>query len=347
MTFSEWTHGGHLRHPVFHGLRIDKHPDKIVREEPAHLLGPDLEEATPEVLSRIKISNPDRVIDSSTDATKLDVVRHYASVGTLMMEHLAGRPVSLVRYPQGIKRQGFFQKHLERASLEGVRQLDPRLDPDHPPLIEVAEPVGLVSAAQMNVIEFHTWNAVKTHIGKPDRITLDLDPGTGVEWSTMLKVAELLQSLLTELDLPVFLKTSGGKGLHVVTPIRPQYDWDTVKDFSRAIVEHLARNFPKLVVAKSGARNRVGRTFIDYLRNGFGATTVAAWSVRARPGLGVSVPVSWAELATLKSAAQWTVRNVGDRLQIGNAPWKDYSRSARSITAAMKRLDSLQSRRVA
>ena len=181
------------------------------------------------------------MIDSSTDATKLDVVRHYASVGTLMMEHLAGRPVSLVRYPQGIKRQGFFQKHLERASLEGVRQLDPRLDPDHPPLIEVAEPVGLVSAAQMNVIEFHTWNALKTHIDKPDRITLDLDPGTGVEWSTMQKVAELLQSLLTELDLPAFLKTSGGKGLHVVTPIRRQYDWDTVKDFSRAIVEHLAR----------------------------------------------------------------------------------------------------------
>jgi len=132
-----------------------------------------------------------------------------------------------------------------------------------------------------------------------------------------------------------------------VTPIRSQYDWDTVKDFSRAIVEHLARTFPQLVVAKSGARNRVGRIFIDYLRNGFGATTVAAWSVRARPGLGVSVPVSWAELATLKSAAQWTVRNVGDRLEIGNAPWKDYSRSARSITAAMKRLDSLQSRRVA
>ena len=347
VTFSEWTHGGHLRHPVFHGLRADKPPEAIVREEPEHLLGPDLEEATPEVLSRIKISNPDRVIDSSTGATKLDVVRHYASVGTLMMEHLAGRPVSLVRYPQGIKRQGFFQKHLERASLEGVRQLDPRLDPAHPPLIEVAEPVGLVSAAQMNVIELHTWNALKTHIHQPDRITLDLDPGTGVEWSTMQKVAGLLRSFLTELGLPAYLKTSGGSGLHVVTPIRRQYDWDTVKDFSQGIVEHLARTLPQLVVAKSGAKNRVGRIYIDYLRNGFGATTVSAWSVRARPGLGVSVPVSWAELASLKSAAQWTVRNVGDRLEVGNAPWKDYSRSARNITTAMKRLDSLQSRRVA
>jgi bifunctional non-homologous end joining protein LigD len=347
VTFSEWTHSGHLRHPVFHGLRTDKPPETIVREEPVNLLGPDLEEATPEILSRIKISNPDRVIDSSTGVTKLDVVRYYASVGTLMMDHLGGRPVSLVRYPQGIRRQGFFQKHLERASLEGVRQLDPSLDPAHPPLIEVAEPIGLVSAAQMNVIEFHTWNAVKTQIDKPDRITLDLDPGTGVEWSTMQKAADLLRSFLSELGLPAFLKTSGGKGLHVVTPIRPQYDWDTVKDFSRAIVGHLARTLPQLVVAKSGARNRVGRIFIDYLRNGFGATTVAAWSLRARPGLGVSVPVSWAELPTLKSAAQWTVRNVGDRLETGNVPWKDYNRSARSITAAMKRLEPPRSKRIA
>lgn len=347
VTFSEWTHGGYLRHPVFHGLRTDKPAAAIVREEPVHLLGPDLEEARPGTLSRIKISNPDRVIDSSSGITKLDVVRYYASVGTLMMEHVAGRPVSLVRYPQGIKRQGFFQKHLERASIEGVRQLDRHLDPAHPPLIEVAEPLGLLSAAQLNVIEFHTWNAVKRHIDKPDRITLDLDPGAGVDWSAVQKVAALLRSFLTELGLPAFLKTSGGKGLHVVTPIRPQHDWDTVKDFSRAVVEHLARTVPRLVVAKSGARNRVGRIFIDYLRNGFGATTVAAWSVRARPGLGVSVPVTWTELPTLKSAAQWTVRNVADRLETGNAPWKDYGRSATSITTAMKRLAVARPKRAA
>jgi bifunctional non-homologous end joining protein LigD len=347
VSFSEWTHGGHLRHPVFQGLRSDKPAKAIVREEPEHLLGPDLEEATPGILSRVKISNPDRVIDSSTGATKLDVVRYYASAGTVMMEHLAGRPISLVRYPQGIKRHGFFQKHIERASIEGVRQLDRRLDPAHPPLIEVAEPIGLVSAAQFNVIEFHTWNAVKTHIDKPNRITLDLDPGTGVEWSTLKEVAGLLRAFLTELGLPAFLKTSGGKGLHVVTPIRPQYDWDTVKDLSRAIVEHLARTFPKLVVAKSGARNRIGRIFIDYLRNGFGATTAAAWSVRARPGLGISVPVSWSELSGLKSAAQWTMRNVEDRLKTGNAPWKDYAGSARSISAAMKRLEVSRSREAA
>jgi bifunctional non-homologous end joining protein LigD len=223
--------------------------------------------------------------------------------------------------------------------MAGVQQLDQSLDPDHPPLIEIAEPLGLLSAAQWNVIEFHTWNAVKTQIDKPDRITFDLDPGKGVEWSTIQEVARLLRSFLTELDLPAFLKTSGGKGLHVVTPIRRQHDWGTVKDFSRAIVEHLARNFPKLVVAKSGEKNRVGKIYIDYLRNGFGATTVSAWSVRGRPGLGISVPISWTELSKLKDAAQWTLRNIEDRLKTGNTPWTDYARSAKSITAAKRRLN--------
>jgi bifunctional non-homologous end joining protein LigD len=339
VTFSEWTCDGHLRHPVFHALRTDKPAKAIVREEPVALLGPDLEEEESGLLSRLKVSNPDRVIDPSTGTTKIDVVRYYSAVGTLMMEHLAGRPVSLLRFPQGIKQHGFFQKHLDRSTMEGVRQLDPALDPDHPPLIEIAEPMGLISAAQWNVIEFHTWNAVKTHIDKPDRITFDLDPGTGVAWSTIKEVAGLLRSLLTEMELPAFLKTSGGKGLHVVTPIRRQHDWDTIKNFSRAVVGHLARTVPQLVVAKSGAKNRVGRIYVDYLRNGFGATTVSAWSVRARPGLGISVPISWAELSILKSSAHWTVRNIEGRLETGNTPWKDYGRSAKSITAAMRRLD--------
>ena len=338
VTFSEWTRDGHLRHPVFHALRSDKPAKAIIREEPASPAGAHPERQASGIPSGLKLTNPDRVIDPSTKATKGDVVRYYGLVGKLMMEHLAGRPVSLLRFPQGISRPGFFQKHLERSTIEGVRQLDKSLDPDHPPLIEIVEPLGLVSAAQWNVIEFHTWNAVKTHIDKPDRITFDLDPGKGVEWSTIQEVARLLRSLLTEFNLPAFLKTSGGKGLHVVTPIRRQHDWDTVKDFSRAIVEHLARTLPKLVVAKSGERNRVGRIFIDYLRNGFGATTVSAWSVRARLGLGISVPISWTELSNLKSAAQWTLRNIEDRLETGNAPWTDYAKSAKSITAAMKRL---------
>jgi bifunctional non-homologous end joining protein LigD len=124
----------------------------------------------------------------------------------------------------------------------------------------------------------------------------------------------------------------------VVVPLRKQYDWDTVKDFSEAIVRHLARTLPKMLVAKSGPRNRVGKIFIDYLRNGFGATTVSAWSARARPGLGVSVPVEWAEVQHLTSGAQWTVQNIHARLDKGNEPWKDYAKSVQGVTGAMKML---------
>jgi bifunctional non-homologous end joining protein LigD len=265
------------------------------------------------------------------------VIRYYALVASLMMPHLKGRPTSLVRAPEGIDGQLFFQKHMEDA-LQGVALLDPALDPDHASLIEIANPTGLLSAAQMNVIEFHTWNGVKTAIDKPDRMTFDLDPGEGVAWPVMVESTLLMRSFLEQLGLVSFAKTSGGKGMHVVVPLKKRYDWDTVKDFSKAIVEHMARALPMRFVAKSGPKNRVGKIFIDYLRNGFGATTVAAWSVRSRPGLGVSVPVAWDEVEKLHGSAQWHVANIHKRLDQGNAPWNDYDASAQNITAAMKTL---------
>ena len=190
----------------------------------------------------------------------------------------------------------------------------------------------------MNVIEFHTWNAVKTNIGKPDRMTFDLDPGEGVGWAEVQEAAQLVRTLLGELGLTSFLKTSGGKGLHVVVPLKPSFDFDTVKDFSHAVVEHLAQVIPQRFVAKSGPKNRVGKIFVDYLRNGFGATTVAAWSVRARPGLGVSVPVRWDELAPLTGGAHWCAGQMGARLAVGNAPWADYEKSRHALSGAMKQL---------
>lgn len=338
VSFAEWTRDGHVRHGVFHALRSDKPPKSIVREEPMEPLGPDTEEATPDLLSRVRVTHPERVVDRASKLTKLDVLRHYSRVGALMMEHLKGRPVSLVRAPEGVGRPLFFQKHLDKGAMDGIRKLDPRLDRDHVALLEVASPLGLLSAAQMNVIEFHTWNAVKSAIGTPDRISFDLDPGAGIRWPQVQEAARLVRRYLEELGLPAFLKTSGGKGLHVVTPIRRQYDWDTVKDFSREVVEQLAAALPQLFVAKSGPRNRVGRIFIDYLRNGFGATTVAAWSARARPGLGVSVPITWEELPKVKGGDHWTVRNLQARLATGNAPWQGYARAARALGPAMKKL---------
>ncbi|MDR6536576.1 DNA ligase D [Variovorax soli] len=337
VTFSEWTSGGHIRHPVFKGLRTDKPAKAIIREKAVAPTGADLEQAVPHTLPpKLRVSNPERVIDPASRLTKVELVRYYGLIAPLMMEHLKGRPISLVRAPTGIAGELFFQKHLDKGQMPGVRQLDPALWPGHDQLLEVATPEGLLSAAQMNVVEFHTWNAVKTSIGKPDRMTFDLDPGTGVDWPTMQQAAEVVRLFLNELGLLSFCKTSGGKGLHVVVPIRKQHDWDTVKDFSEAIVRHLARTLPALFVAKSGPRNRVGRIFIDYLRNGFGATTICAWSARARPGLGVSVPVEWEEVPRLTGGAQWTVQNIHTRLDQGNAPWREYGAGARGIGAAMK-----------
>ena len=265
-------------------------------------------------------------------------MRYYAKVAPLMMAHLEGRPVAFVRAPEGVKGELFFQKHLDRGNMPGVEQLDPALYTGHPAMLEVARPEGLLSAAQMNAIELHTWNARKDRIDRPDRMTFDLDPGEGVAWEQMQEAAELVHVLLKELDLPAFLKTSGGKGLHVVVPIKRLHDWDTVKGFSQAVVQHLARTIPKRFAARSGPRNRVGKIFVDYLRNGWGATTVSAWSARSRPGMGISVPVTWAELGKLTGGAHWSIRTVDERLRLGNAPWEGYDKAAASISAAMKRL---------
>ncbi len=337
VAFGEWTKEGRIRHAVFHALRSDKPAKAIVREKSMHMRETQAKPTADSTLPRgFKVSNPERVIDPSTGVTKIDLVRFYGLVAPLMLEHLKGRPVSLVRAPSGIEGELFFQKHMEQASMEGIRLLDPALDPGHDPLLEVANARGLLSAAQMNVIEFHTWNAVKSAIGKPDRMTFDLDPGEGVAWPAIQQAAELVRVFLEQLGLVSFIKTSGGKGLHVVVPIKRRHDWDTVKDFSQAIVQHLARTLPQLFVAKSGPRNRVGKIFIDYLRNGFGATTVCAWSARARMGLGVSVPVAWDEVPQLTGGAHWTLRTIHTRLDRGNAPWAAYAESAQNITVAMK-----------
>ncbi|HYF21699.1 MAG TPA: DNA ligase D [Ramlibacter sp.] len=347
VSFGEWTRDGKVRHSVFHGLRSDKPAQAISIEQPQpapkRKAAPAKKAAAPAsapagvaLPPTLRVSNPERIVDPASGITKIDLVRYYALAAPLMMEHLRRRPIAMVRAPDGIEGQLFFQKHLDRYKMAGVAQLDPKIFPGHPAMLEIASAEGLLSAAQMNVIEFHTWNAVADAADKPDRMTFDLDPGEGVEWPQMQEAALLVRAFLTELELPAWLKTSGGKGLHVVVPLKPQHGWDTVKDFSQAIVNHLARTIPQRFVSKSGPKNRVGRIFIDYLRNGFGATTICAWSARARPGLGISVPVRWEELKGLKSGAQWSVATVHQRLDQGNEPWSGYAESATRLAGAMK-----------
>lgn len=341
VSFSEWTSAGAVRHPVFQGLREDKPAKGITREKAQHMddaAARDEEPvAAPDKLpATMKVTNGDRVIDKESGATKLDLIRYYALVGALMMEHLKGRPVSLVRAPEGVGGELFFQKHADVRKMPGLRHLDQALDPDHPPMLEVASMEGILSSAQWNVVEIHTQNALKGTYDRPNRMVFDLDPGEGVEWPAMQEAAQLMRAFLEELGLPAFLKTSGGKGLHVVVPIKGNHGWDTVKSFSQAIVHHMAATLPDRFAFKSGPKNRVGKIFIDYLRNGQGATTVAAWSARVRPGLGISVPLRWEELAELKSSTQWTVANVHTRLGEGNAPWEGYATAAKTLTKAMK-----------
>ena len=221
--------------------------------------------------------------------------------------------------------------------MPGLRVLDQKLWPGHGALLGIDTAEALLSAAQMNTIEFHTWNSTAARIDQPDRVIFDLDPGEGVTWPQIQEAALLMRAMLTELELESWLKTSGGKGLHVVVPLAPKLDYETVKGLSQAIVQHLARTIPQRFVAKSGGANRVGRIFVDYLRNGHGQTTAAAFSARSRPGLGVSMPVSWDQLMSLKGGAQWTIATAREYLSFETAdPWADYWKSRQTLAAAMK-----------
>ncbi|MEZ5641856.1 MAG: non-homologous end-joining DNA ligase [Burkholderiaceae bacterium] len=287
-----------------------------------------------------RLTHPERVIDRASGCTKADLAHYYAVAAPLILPHLAGRPVALLRAPDGVGGETFFQKHLEGRALPGVTLLDEKLDPGHPPLLTVDSEAALLALVQMNTIELHTWNATADRIERPDRLVIDLDPGEGVAWPQVQEAARQVRALLASLGLVPFLKTSGGKGLHVVVPITRLYGWDAVRDLARRLTERLAAAMPERFTAVSGPRNRVGRIYPDYLRNGRGATTVAAWSVRARPGLGVSVPIAWDELDAVTGGAHWTLANVAERLRIGNAPWDGYGQAARALGSAQKALET-------
>jgi len=340
VAFGEWTPDGHIRHPLFKGVRSDKPPRAITRERSAGPAVPPAARGT-----SVKVTNPERVIDPSTGLRKVDLVRYYESIADWMLPHLKGRPASLVRAPEGVAAKLFFQKH-DESKLPGLTRLDPDLWPGHDALLSVDDAQALVSAAQMNVVEFHTWNSLARNIDKPDRVIFDLDPGEGVTWPNLQEAAVLMRTLLTELGLQSWLKTSGGKGLHVVVPLAPRLDYDTVKDFSQAAVRHMAKVIPSRFVAVAGGGNRVGRIFIDYLRNGHSQTTAAAFSARARPGLGVSMPVSWEQLSGLKSGAQWTITTAREYVSFQHDdPWAGYWKTKQSLATAMKALGTAHARR--
>lgn len=279
----------------------------------------------------VTITNPDRVVIPEIGATKLDVARHYATVAERMLPHVGGRPLAVVRCPEGITEPCFFQKHWPGklpATLSSVkiRQSDGRTLP----YVVVQNASALVTLAQWGVIEVHPWGSRADEPDLPDRIIFDVDPGPGVKWAAIVRAALELRALLTAIGLVPFLKTSGGKGLHVVVPIERRVTWEVASAFTRAVAERLSREHPSRYLAKAAKAARKGRIFIDWLRNSRGATAVAPWSLRARDRGGVSVPVSWRSIQRLKS---------GDQYQLGDAvrgdPWSSLDQSARRLTVAM------------
>jgi bifunctional non-homologous end joining protein LigD len=330
--FADWTADGVVRQASFKGLRLDKPAGTVVREGG--------KTQAPEHLPQLKITHPERVVDPSAGITKADLVRYYAGVAAWILPHLKDRPVAMVRAPSGIAGgELFFQKHAERTGMPGLTAHNRDLWPKHPPLLTIDTVDALLSAAQMNAVEFHTWNSTVRKLDKPDRVIFDLDPGDGVKWSYVQEAALLVRTLLSELGLQAWLKTSGGKGLHVVVPLSSRLEYGAVKSFSQSFVRHLAKTIPERFSAVSGPSNRVGKVYVDYLRNGKGQTTAAAFSARARPGMGVSMPVSWEQLSDLKSGAQWSVQTTREYLSFQSQdPWADYWSRGQSLTTAIKRL---------
>jgi bifunctional non-homologous end joining protein LigD len=360
VSFAEWTPDGSVRHASYQGMREDKAAKSVKREvaktppesdppagkavtkkkTPVEAIASPraAAEAAAAEVEGVRISHSDRVIDASSGHTKLDLARYYASIAEWMLPHLKSRPASLVRAPEGVDGELFFQKHADVRTMPGVKEL-PGLWEGHGALLEVPTAKALVAATQMNVIEFHTWNSVKQKVDKPDRMVFDLDPGEGLAFDQVREGAQLTRALLEELGLRCWLKTSGGKGLHVVVPLSARLDYDTVKAFSHRIVQHLAATIPQRFVARSGPANRIGKIFVDYLRNGFNATTAAAFSARARPGLGVSMPIAWDELPEVRSGAHWTISDARDRMSFQKLdPWAGYWTCRQTLTAAMKSL---------
>jgi len=330
VSFTEWTQGGALRHPVFLGLRTDKEASRITREVALKL---PTRKSPP--APAIAVTHGDRIIDPSTGLTKLHLVNYYLAAAPYLLQHIKGRPVALVRAPSGIAGTHFFQKQPDTLKFAGLKPVEV---PGQASLLSFSSAEGIVHAAQLNVVEFHAWNARVSALEKPDRLVFDLDPGEGVEFERVKEAALLVRTLLDELALKSFVKTSGGKGLHVVVPLGARVGWDPVRQFSGAVVTHLVRVFPSRFVSKSGAHNRVGKIFIDVGRNQRGATTVAAYSARARPGLGVSVPLSWDELPSVNSGGQWTIVTAPERLEASAEAWRSVATLRQSIGAAAARI---------
>jgi bifunctional non-homologous end joining protein LigD len=287
----------------------------------------------------VRFSHPDRIYWTDLEITKQQLADYYTSVWDYMAPHVTARPLALVRCPAGVGNQCFFQKHAA-AGLTDERIYRVK-DKKGEELIYIKDLDGLLTLVQAGVLEIHVWGSTVDDIEHCNRMVFDLDPGDDVTWSAVIDAARELRERLEAIGLECFLKTSGGKGLHVVVPVDGA-DWDTTRTFARALTLAVAADHPDRYVAKMTKSLRHGRIFIDYLRNGRGATAVVAYSTRARPGAPVSAPVGWDELGPDLTPTKFTLLNIGRRLaRLPKDPWADMARVRQRLPDVSRRAKRL------
>ncbi len=289
-------------------------------------------------MTRVQLTHPERVLWPDCGVTKGDLAAYYLEVAPFMLPHVAGRPLSLVRSPEGIDGARFFQKHPMRGSPAAIRAVPIRESKGVKDYMAIDDADGLVSLAQIGATEIHAWGSRVADLEHPDLLTFDLDPDPSVPWARTVAAAREIRARLGALGLESFAKTTGGKGVHVVVPLSPRPDWDEVRAFSHALVETLAGEKPGEYLATASKAARRGKIFLDYLRNGRGATAVCPFSTRARPGAPVATPVSWRELTARLDPARFEVKSVAARLaRLTRDPWEGFAKLRQTLPAARER----------
>ena len=329
--FRAWTAGGHLRQASFRGLREDKPAREIARESPSAKLQPP-QRAT------VKLTHPDRLYWPDDGVTKEGLADYYAEVWPHMAPFIVNRPLALLRCPSGINGEKFFQKHAWKGVNPNIVLINDPKDPADERLISISDLDGLIALVQSAALEIHPWGSTVAEWELPDIIVMDLDPGDDVPWEDVISAAHETRDRLKALGLAAFVKTSGGKGLHIVSPLVPEADWNAVKAATKGIADAMASDSPQRFVSTISKSRRSGKILIDYLRNQRGATAVAPYSTRARPGAAVSMPLQWEELSPEIGPAYFTVRNTPPRLASWrNDPWNGFRAAARPLEVNLSR----------
>lgn len=322
--FTEWTNEGSLRHPSFKGLRMDKSPSKIIREREAVVKKIVTKQ------SSYHLTHPEKILYPEDKISKEDIANYYEEIQDWILPYIVERPLSLLRCPDGYK-ACFFQKHFSKAS-NVLHSIPIKTKTSVEPYVYINDLAGLMALVQMGVLEIHPWGSQIGNIERPDFITFDLDPAPDVAWKKVVAVALLLKKELAKLDLKSFVKTTGGKGLHVVVPIKPKYEWHEVKDFTHAFVDLIVSKHPDEYVSNMSKAKRPGKIFLDYLRNQRGATAVGAYSTRARKHAPVSTPLDWKELTEDFEDTFFTLLTLPARLKkLKKDPWADFFKIRQSL----------------